>query len=138
MKLVGAFLVLPIAFFGWMYWSTKRIENELRPIPSAVAGHPIQVDCQGYLASLVDVQFREGEVHFDANGKPDPKIFLTRPTCKRLDAFAHARHHSELDCLANIDWTQPDPLPPYGACAQRASPAVYALLILTRATTPPV
>jgi hypothetical protein len=130
MRIVGGFLVLPVALFAWLHWSTSRIESELRPIASAVAGHPIEVDCQGYLSSLVDVQNREGEVRFDANGIPKPKIFLTRPTCKRLDAFAHSRHHPALDCLAKIDWAQPDPLPPGSLCEQRASPTVYALLIL--------
>jgi hypothetical protein len=130
MRTAGVFLVLPIAFFGWMHWSTIRIEHELRPVASAVAGHPIQVDCQGWLSSLVDIQSREGEVQFDANGKPEPRIFLTRPTCQRLDAFAHKHHHPALDCLAGIDWTQPDPLPPDSPCGLTASPTVYALLIL--------
>ena len=130
MRIVGVFLALPIALFGWMYWSTAHIEGELRPVASAVAERPVSVDCQSYLASLVDVQAREGGVRFDADGKPQPKIFLTRPTCKRLDAFAHSRHHPALDCLADIDWAQTDPLPPGSACAQRASPTVYALLIL--------
>ena len=110
MKFAGVFLALPLAFFGWMWWGTIRVEHELRPITSSIAGHPIQVDCQGWLSSLVDVEAREGEVHFNANGLPEPRIFLTRPTCKRLDAFTHSRHHAALDCLAEIDWAQPDPL----------------------------
>ena len=130
MRIAGVFLVLPFAFFGWMHWSTIRVEHELRPVASAVAGHRIQVDCQGWLSSLVDVQSREGEVQFDANGKPEPRIFLTRPTCQRFDAFAHSHHHPALDCLAGIDWSQPDPLPPDSPCGLKASPTVYALLIL--------
>ena len=130
MKIAGVFLALPLAIFGWMYWGTLRTEHELRPIASAVAGHPVQVDCQSWLSSLVDVQAREGEVQFDANGLPEPRIFLTRPTCQRLDAFAHSHHHAALDCLADVDWTRPDPLPPGSACEQQASPTVYALLIL--------
>lgn len=130
MKFAGVFLALPLAFFGWMYWSNARVESELQPVASAIAGRPIQVDCQGWLSSLVDVQAREGEVQFSANGLPEPRIFLTRPTCKRLDAFAHSRHHAALDCLTEVDWTKPDPLPPGSACEQEASPTVYALLIL--------
>ena len=134
MKIPGGILALPLALigalFGWLHWSTAHIEGELRPIASAVAGHPVKVDCQGFLSSLVDVQDREGEVRFDANGLPKPRIFLTRPTCERLDAFAHSRRHPALDCLAKINWAQPDPLPPDSACAQQASPTVYALLIL--------
>ena len=90
MKFAGVFLALPLAFFGWMYWSNARVESELQPVASAIAGHSIQVDCQGWLSSLVDVQAREGEVQFSANGLPERRIFLTRPTCKRLDAFAHS------------------------------------------------
>lgn len=130
MRFAGVFLALPLALFGWMWWSNARIESELRPVASAIAGHPIQVDCQSWLSSLVDVQAREGEVHFDANGLPEPRIFLTRPTCKRLDAFAHTHHHAALDCLADIDWTKPDPLPLGSPCEREASPTVYALLIL--------
>ena len=130
MKFAGVFLALPLAFFGWMWWGTIRVEHELRPVASSIAGHPIRVDCQGWLSSLVDVQAREGEVHFSANGLPEPRIFLTRPTCNRLDAFAHSRHHAALDCLAEIDWTKPDPLAPGSACERAASPTVYALLIL--------
>lgn len=129
-KAVAVVLALVGAVFGWLHWSTAQIDGELRPIASAVAGHPVSVDCQGYLASLVDVQSREGEVQFDANGRPAPRIFLTRQTCRRLDAFAHASRHPALDCLAGIDWKQPDPLPPDSPCGIEAGPTVYALLIL--------
>src|SRR5260221_8898511 len=130
MKISGGLLTLLLGLLGWMHWSTAHIEGELRPVASAIAGHPVKVDCQGYIASLVDIQDREGEVRFDTNGKPKARIFLTRPTCERLDAFKHAHHHPALDCLVGVDWAQPEPLPPDSACGQQASPTVYALLIL--------
>ena len=65
MKIVGVFLALPLAFFAWMYWGTVRTERELRPVASAVAGHPVKVDCQGFLSSLVDIQDRPGLDRFE-------------------------------------------------------------------------
>ena len=41
----------------------------------------------------------------------EPKLFLTRSTCGRLRDFAGHAHHSELDCLAGVDWQAPSPLP---------------------------
>jgi hypothetical protein len=76
------------------------------------------------------VQAREGEVQFDAAGTPQPKLFLTRSTCGRLLDFAGHAHHSELDCLAGLDWQASSPLPFDSSCYASAADIVYAVLTL--------
>ena len=76
------------------------------------------------------MQSREGEVRFDASGRPEPRIFLTRATCKRLKSFTGHGQHRELDCLARLDWRSPDPLPFTSRCYREASDTIYAVLIL--------
>jgi hypothetical protein len=61
---------------------------------------------------------------------PEGRIFLTHPTCDRLQAFAGRRHHGELDCLRSLDWDRSLPLVPGTACYDAASRTVYALLTL--------
>ena len=52
--------------------------------PRASPAAPVAVDCQSFWGGLLDAQAREGEVYFDASGRPEAKLFLTRPTCQRL------------------------------------------------------
>ena len=110
--------------------ATRSFEHRLQPVASEIAGREISVDCQSFLGSLVDVQSREGEVHFDAAGVPEPRIFLTRSTCKRLQKFTgHGRHH-EVDCLAAVEWHAADPLPFSSQCYAEAADTIYAVLVL--------
>jgi len=130
MRVLLSIAAVPVLLFGWLSWSDRSFEHRLQPIASEIAGREISVDCQGFFRGLVDVQAREGEVRFDAAGQPEPKIFMTRPTCRRLKAFAGHAHHGELDCLTALDWRAPDPLSLSSPCYEKASSTIYAILIL--------
>jgi hypothetical protein len=130
MRFVAAVVAVPVLFFAWQAWRTHSLEQRLAPVASGVAGRPVEVDCQSFLGSLIDAQAREGEVQFDAAGNPEPKLFLTRSTCGTLRRFAGSSHHSELDCLAQIDWRSSSPLPFESPCFAEAAATVYAVLVL--------
>jgi hypothetical protein len=130
MRLVAAVVAVPVLLFAWQAWKTHSLEQRLQPIASGVAGRPVEVDCQSFLGSLIDVQAREGEVRFDAAGNPEPRLFLTRSTCGRLRDFAGRSHHAALDCLAGIDWQGSDPLPFGSPCYASAADTIYAVLTL--------
>jgi hypothetical protein len=130
MRFLAVVLAVPVLFVGWQMWRDHALEHDLRPIAAGVAGRSVQVDCQSYWASLLDAQSREGEVMFDANGVPEPKIFLTRNMCERLHRFRGRAHHGELDCLHTIDWGRPDALPFSSPCFAEASGTIYAILVL--------
>jgi len=130
MRVLLSIAAVPVLLLGWLTWSEHSFEHRLQPIASQIAGREIAVDCQSFLGSLVDVQAREGEVRFDASGRPEPRIFLTRTTCKRLKAFAGHAHHRELDCLAGLDWASPDALSFTEPCYREAADTIYAVLIL--------
>lgn len=130
MRFLLSVLALPAAFVAWQLWADHSVEQRLQPVASGVSGRSVSVDCQSFWGDLVDVQTREGEVWFDASGVPERKLFLTRSTCQQLRRFAKRRHHSELDCLRAIDWAASDPLPFDSQCYARASPTIYAVLIL--------
>jgi len=130
MRVLAAALAIPLAFASWQWWGDHTLESALAPVASGVAGRPVEVDCQSFWAGLVDVQWREGEVRFDAAGVPEPRLFLARTTCKRLRAFRERARHPELDCLRAVDWSALDPLPFESRCYAEAHETVYALLVL--------
>ncbi len=130
MRLVLAVAVLPLALVVWLYHVDSATEGELAPVVSAIAGHPISVDCQSYWGSLLDVQARKGEVRFNASDIPEPRIFLTHSTCMRLRGFAGHPEHASVYCLRTIDWSVPIPLHPGDDCYDRAAPTIYAVLVL--------
>lgn len=130
MRALAATLAVPLALVGWQWWSDHSLEAALAPVASGVAGRSVEVDCQGFFGALVDVQWREGEVRFDANGVPEARIFLARSTCSRLRSFRQRSHHEELDCLRTLDWTASDPLPFESSCYAESNRTVYALLVL--------
>ena len=130
MRLLAVVIAIPALLIGWQLWSDHSFEQRLQPIAAGVAGRDDSVDCQSFWGGLIDAQAREGEVQFDASGVPEPKLFLTRPTCQRLRKFAGRGHHAELDCLATIDWSAADPLPLGSECYGRARKTIYAVLVL--------
>jgi hypothetical protein len=129
-KLLAVVLAVPTLLFGWLHLRDERLQGRLGSVASAIAARDVEVDCQGPLARLLDVQRRHGEVRFDANGVPEGLIYLARPTCNRLRAFAARERHPELDCLRSLEWRATPALPPASDCYRRASPTVYALLVL--------
>jgi hypothetical protein len=130
MRTVAVVLAIPLALVGWQWWSDRSATRLLSPVASEVAGRDVRVECQSLWANLLDPLPRHGEVLFDANGVPEGRIFLTHPTCDRLQAFAGKRRHSELDCLRHVDWERPLPILPRSECYERSSKTVYALMIL--------
>jgi hypothetical protein len=129
-KLLLAALAIPAAVVAWQWWSDARVESRLQPVASAIAGREVEVDCQSFWGHLLDAQSRHGEVWFGSDGVPERRIFLTHPTCERLEGFSGRSHHAELDCLAEIDWSESTPLPLESDCYRRSSETVYALLTL--------
>jgi len=130
MRFLAAVIAIPVLLIGWQLWSDHSFEQRLEPIAAGISGRPDTVNCQSFWAGLIDAQAREGEVFFDASGVPETKLFLTRPTCQRLRAFAGHSHHRELDCLATLDWTKADPLGFDSECYARAGKTIYAVLVL--------
>ena len=130
MKTIAAVVAIPALLVVWQWWSDARIESRLRPVASAIAGRSVEVDCQSFWGSLLDAQSRHGEVWFGPDGVPEARIFLTHPTCERLEDFAGKSHHAELDCLAEIEWNDSVPLPLESDCYRRSSDTVYALLVV--------
>ena len=127
--MLAAALLLPTLLVGWQHVRDERLQGRLEPVASAVAGRAVEVDCQGFFANLLDAQARHGEVRFDAGGVPEPRMYLTRPTCSRLRDVAGGRR-GDLACLAELDWSREPALLPGGACYERASPVIYAVLVL--------
>ena len=130
MRVLAAALAVPVALLGWQWWGDHSLEAKLSPIASGVAGRTIHVNCQGFWSGLVDVQSREGEVRFGADGIPQAKLFMTRGTCKQLKSFSRKKRHPQLDCLAGLDWNSPAPLPFDSPCYGHVADTVYAVLIL--------
>jgi hypothetical protein len=130
MRVLAATLAVPVALLGWQWWSDHSLEAKLSPIASGVAGRTVHVNCQAFWTGLVDVESREGEVRFDADGIPQSKLFMTRGICKQLKSFSGKKRHHRLDCLARLDWTSSQPLPFDSPCYHDVADTVYAVLIL--------
>lgn len=130
MRFLAAIVAVPVLVFGWQAWRDHSLERRLAPVASGIAGVRVEVDCQSVWGDLLDVQWREGEVRFDATGRPERKLFLTRRICGRLREFARHAEHRELDCLRGLDWSAADPLPFDSACYARSGDTIYAILIL--------
>jgi hypothetical protein len=128
-RVLAVVLLVPTALIAWQWWSDARTEARLTPVASAIAGHDVDVDCQGLWASLLDAQPRQGEVLFDPSGVPESRIYLTHAICDRLWAFAGKGRHSELDCLASVDWRIASPVG--SPCYRQSAKTIYALLTLT-------
>lgn len=129
MKLLASVLVVPLSVLAWQWWHDAATERELQPVATAIAGREVKVDCQTFWGALIDPLPRHGEVLFDRNGIPEPRMFLTHDTCRRLADFSGDAHHTELDCLAQTTWGSD--VPPFDdPCYAEAAPTIYALLTL--------
>jgi hypothetical protein len=130
MRVLAAIVMVPALLMGWQAWSDHSLERRLKPIASGVAGRSVEVDCQSIWGELLDAQWREGEVYFDASGRPDRKLFLTRRICKSLRGLAERTRKGELNCLRDVDWNAADPLPFASECYAETANTIYAVLIL--------
>jgi hypothetical protein len=129
-KLLAAVLVVPAIVLAWQWWSDTSTERMLTPVASAIAGREVAIDCQTIWGALIDPLPRHGEVMFDRNGIPEPRIFLTHDTCKRLARFAEHTRHPELDCLESAPWARREGAPFQDPCYDQASGTIYAVLTL--------
>jgi len=131
MRYLACLIIIPVAIVVWSAWKEHGFEEKLDGIAREIAGRDdISVDCQGFLRALIDTQSRNGEVLFDPDGRPEPKILLTRSTCTQLSKFRRHSHHSELDCLAGLDWGSAVPLLPGSPCYAKSSDTIYAVMTL--------
>lgn len=130
MRLLALVLAVPALVLAWQWWDDRATERRLAPVASAIAGRDVAVDCQTLWGALVDTQRRHGEVLFDRNGIPEPRIFLTHETCDRLAEFADRGRHRELACLAHVNWAAEGALAFGSPCYEEASDTIYAVLTL--------
>jgi hypothetical protein len=130
MRILASVLAVPLVVLAWQWWHDTSTERELAPVASAIAGRDVEIDCQTFWGELIDPLPRHGEVLFERNGIPEPRIFLTHDTCGRLASFSGRRHHPELDCLLSARWGE-RALPPFDdPCYAQAAPTIYAVLTL--------
>jgi hypothetical protein len=129
-KLLAAILAVPAIALAWQWWSDTSTERTLTPVASAIAGRDVDIDCQSVWMAMIDALPRHGEVLFDRSGIPEPRIFLTHDTCRRLARFQGHGRHAELDCLAGAAWARQEGVPFRDPCYEEASGTLYAVLTL--------
>ena len=86
MRALAVLAVLVVAGWAWTHHEHTANEHALAAAASEIVGRPVGVDCQGFFASLVDINDRKGEVQFPPGHPPD-HMFLTRDTCGALKRF---------------------------------------------------
>ena len=113
-------LVVVIAAVVWVtgHEQTKHTERRLAAIASEIAERPVDVQCQGFVAELVDVSPDAGKVAFDRN-RPDDHADLKRKVCRALDRFRDDAAKPELSCLDSGD-----------RCPTRVHEEVWAATVL--------
>jgi len=130
----AATIVVVLLVSGWLWTKHARAVNEhaLAAVASRLAGRPVHVHCETWIAQLVDVSANSGEVWFDQYGHPADSTHLTRSTCGLLDRFRAESTHPEIACLLAVDWSRWS----YGrdsgdTCARRAHGTAEAINTLT-------
>jgi len=130
-KFLAVVVLVGAGLWFWQHQRHAALEHRLAAVASELAGRPVHVGCQGFVAELVDVYERTGDVEFP-DGHPADTTHLTRKTCGALDRFRSASSHPELECLRAFDWNSGPP----GAriendCVRRAQSATNAITTLT-------
>jgi hypothetical protein len=86
-RTLAVIAVLVVAGWAWSHHQHAADEHALARVASEIVGRPVGVHCQGFFASMLDINDRTGEVRFSADGRPPNRMFLTRGTCKALKRF---------------------------------------------------
>ena len=124
--------VLLVGLWAWTRHTQAVDQRALSSVAGQLAGKPVHVHCQSWLAQLVDVGASSGHVPWDQSGRPAAKTYLIRSVCKLLTHFRTVSTHRELDCLLTVDWRRWSyNRDSYGSCAQRAGPMAEAINTLT-------
>ena len=119
-----------VGVWRWQHDRHVALENRLAAAASELAGRPVHVSCQGFLAELVDVSAESGDVAFP-DGRPADTAHLKRGTCGALAAFGPASAHRDLDCLLTVDWRRWTLEAGFDAlCTRRAQRAADAITTL--------
>jgi hypothetical protein len=130
-KLAVALVLIVLGGWAWTHHRHGEMEHKLSEVATSLAGRPVKVRCQGFVSSMLDINWRAGEVQYDEYGRPGDHAFLTRRTCRELNEFDPSSARRKLDCLLSVDWSrwtmQADY---YSPCAKRARPAVLAITVL--------
>lgn len=134
MKLAVPLILVVLASGGWAVEKHSRSGNEraLSALASELAGRPVQVRCESFWHSIVNVDGNLGHVSFP-NGHPASYTHLTRGMCQELARFRSRPERPELACLARFDWngfTGSDN-PGATACSEQANDMAEALVTLT-------
>jgi hypothetical protein len=128
-------LAVIVALLGgawlWNHHRHTADEHALAAVASQIAGRSVEVQCQGFVSELVDINNRAGDVPFP-NGRAPNHTYLTRKVCADLTRFRTSSTHHALGCLLDIDWSrwsiESDYFTP---CARRARAAAEAINTLT-------
>lgn len=131
MKLKLALAVLLLAAGAWALEAHARAgtQRTLGAVASELAGRPVSVRCQSLWAALLSIQAHDGEVRFDARGRPADSAWLTRAACGELHRFV-STHGRDLECLRSVDWGGFHWAGPHGACVGRVEPEAQAVVTL--------
>jgi hypothetical protein len=117
-----------VGFCAYQAHETRAAEKKLGAIASTLAGRRVHIECQGFWASLLDVNGRLGDVEFADGIHPSDRAHLTRGICQTLRHFRRTR----ADCLIGRDWTLSTLAAVFeDPCGDRARGLVQATLTLS-------
>jgi hypothetical protein len=126
-KTAAVVLVLVAAVWYWQHHKHVANEHALAAVASELTGRDVGIECQGFIAEMVDIKPRSGDVPFP-NGRAPDHAYLTRKICRALERFRNASSHSELDCLLTVDWSRWSFETDFRSdCSNRARPATEAI-----------
>jgi len=97
-------IIAVVVVAGWVWTHHEHVADEhaLAAVASQIAGRPVGVHCQGFFASLIDINDRTGEVQFPP-GRPPDHMFLTRGTCGALKRFRTGHRKPTLSAAQAIN-----------------------------------
>ena len=69
-----------------------RLENDLAEAASRIAGHTVEVHCQGFGEAFVDAGQELGYVRFGPDGVPERSTLIKRAQCAHLSDYIGGAH----------------------------------------------